>query len=161
SYLGGYATSFTVFAPGGSSTNTTSPFATNSASRNHTPAKVITDNVSYVRGDHTFNFGGDVDQYNFWTFSLGRLVPSITFGTDSNDPAQVNGMFAAANFPGSSATDVTNAQNLYALLTGRVISVAASAFVSETSGKYTYLGDFTDRNRQRTAGIYGQDSCRL
>ena len=159
SYLGGYATSFTVFAPGGSSTATTSPFATNSSSRNHTPAKVVVDNVSYVRGNHTFNFGGDVDQYNFWTFSLGRLVPSVTFGTDTTDPA--NSMFVAANFPGSASADLTNAAALYALLTARVTSVAASAFVSETTGKYTYLGDFTDRNRQRTVGIYGQDSWRL
>jgi hypothetical protein len=162
SYLGGYATSFTVFAPGNNST--TSPFATNSASRNHTPAKVITDNLSYVRGDHSFSFGGDVAQYNFWTFALNRFVPAVTFGLDSNDPASA-AIFCSTctpvNFPGASATDITNAQNLYALLTGRVTSVAANAYVSEETGKYTYLGDFTDRNRQRTAGIYGQDSWRL
>src|ERR1051326_9214420 len=156
-YLGGYATSFSVFGPGGNSTS--SPFATNSASRNHTPAKVILDNLSYVRGNHTMNFGTDVDQYNFWTFSLGRLVPSVTFGLDSTDPA--SSMFVAANFPGASATDLTNAGNLYALLTGRVTAVTANAFVSELTGKYTYLGDFTDRNRQRTVGLYGQDAWRV
>jgi len=157
SYLGGYATSFTVFSPGGN--NTTSPFATNSASRNHTPAKVITDNVSYVRGNHTMSFGGDWAQYNFWTFSLNRFVPAVTFGLDSTDPAA--SMFVSANFPGAAAADLTNAGNLYSLLTGRVTSVAANAYVSEITGKYTYLGDFTDRNRQRTLGFYGQDSWRL
>ena len=48
-----------------------------------------------------------------------RIVPEFTLGFDTgSDPA--NGLFTAANFPGSTSTDLTNARNLYALLTGRV-----------------------------------------
>ena len=43
-------------------------------------------------------------------------------------------MFTPANFPGASAADLTRAQNLYALLTGRVSSVTGNARIDEDSG---------------------------
>jgi len=157
STLGGFNTSFTVFNPGGN--NTSSPASGSSSSRNNAPSLVLLDNLSYVKGDHTLNFGVDLAQHKSWSFSVTRVVPAITFGLDTNDPASA--MFTAANLPGASATDLTNARNLYALLTGRVTTITASAFTSEDTGKYTYLGDFTQRSRQRTAGFFAQDSWRF
>jgi carboxypeptidase family protein len=171
--LGGFNTSFTVFSPGGS--NTSSPASGSSSSRNHAPSKVLLDNLSYVRGNHSFNFGVDYAQYNGYSFSINRVVPGITFGLDTNDPANASsvGMFTTCTvvppapvpptcqFPNASSTDLTNAKNLYALLTGRVTQISASAFTSEETGKYTYLGDFTQRVRQRTLGFYGQDAWRF
>ncbi|MGH9971998.1 MAG: carboxypeptidase regulatory-like domain-containing protein, partial [Pyrinomonadaceae bacterium] len=156
--LGGFNPSFTVFNPGGN--NTSSPASGSSSSRNHAPSLVLLDNLSYVRGDHSFNFGVDLAQHSSWSFSVQRVVPAITFGLDTNDPAN-SAMFVLANFPGASNTDLTNAKNLYALLTGRVTTISANAFTSEETGKYTYLGDFTQRTRQRTAGFFAQDSWRI
>jgi len=158
--LGGFNPSFTVFAPGNNSTN--SPASGSSTSRNHAPSKVLLDNLSYVRGNHSFNFGVDYAQYNSYSFSIARVVPAITFGLDTNDPA--NAMFTTGttgNFPGASATDITNAKNLYALLTGRVTTITATALRSEETGKYTYLGPFIQRVRQRTLGFYAQDAWRF
>lgn len=157
SSLGGFNPSFTVFNPGGN--NTSSPASGSSSSRNHAPSLVLLDNLSYVTGNHSLNFGVDLAQHSSWSFSVARVVPAITFGLDTNDPA--NAMFVSANFPGASSTDLTNAKNLYALLTGRVTTITASAFTSEETGKYTYLGDFTQRTRQRTAGFFAQDSWRI
>jgi hypothetical protein len=156
--LGGFNVSFGVFAPGGNTLS--SPASGSSSSRNHAPAKVLSDNLSYVRGNHSFTFGGEYAQYNAYSFSVSRVVPAITLGLDTNDPANT-AMFAAANFPGASSTDITNAKNLYALLTGRVTTITASAFTNEETGKYTYLGDFIQRVRQRTVGVYAQDSWRM
>jgi Carboxypeptidase regulatory-like domain len=156
--LGNFNPSFTVFAPGGNTT--TSPASGSSSSRNNAPAKVLLDNLSYVTGNHSFNFGTDIASYNSYSFSIARVVPAITFGLNANDPANA-AMFISSNFPGASGTDITNAGNLYALLTGRVTTITASAFTSETTGKYTYLGDFTQRVRQRTAGFYAQDAWRF
>ncbi|MDQ3174634.1 MAG: TonB-dependent receptor, partial [Acidobacteriota bacterium] len=156
--LGGFNPSFTVFNPGGN--NTSSPASGSGSSRNNAPSLVLLDNVSYVRGDHSFNFGVDLAQHSSWSFSVQRVVPGITFGLDTNDPANA-AMFAAANFPGASSTDINNAKNLFALLTGRVTTISANAYTSETTGKYTYLGDFTQRTRQRTAGFFAQDSWRF
>ena len=162
SVLGGFNPSFTVFNPGGNNTN--SPASGSSSSRNHAPSMVLLDNLSWVKGDHTFNFGVDLAQHKAWSFSITRVVPAITFGLDTNDPAS-NAMFASSitgtNFPGASSTDITNARNLYALLTGRVTTITASAFRSEETGEYTYLGDFTQRARQRTAGFFAQDTWRF
>ena len=49
-------------------------------------------------------------------------------------------MFNTTNFPGSSTTDRTNAQNLYATLIGSVTSVQATARLDGTTGKYIYNG---------------------
>ena len=156
--LGGFNTSFTVFNPGAN--NTSSPASGSGSSRNHAPSLVLLDNVSYVRGDHSFNFGVDLAQHSSWSFSVNRVVPAITFGLNTDDPAN-SAMFASANFPGASSTDITNAKNLYALLTGRVTTITANAYTSETTGKYTYLGDSIQRTRQRTAGFFAQDSWRF
>lgn len=155
--LGGFNTSFTVFAPGGNTL--TSPASGASSSRNHAPAKVLLDNLAYVKGNHSFNFGVDYAQYNSYSQSITRVVPAITFANNSNDPA--SSLFVAANFPGASSTDLTNAGNLYALLTGRVSAITATAQTDEESGKYTYLGAGISRVRQRTLGFYGQDAWRF
>lgn len=155
--LGGFNPSFGVFAPGGNTLS--SPASGVSSSRNHAPAKVLLDNLSYVRGNHAFNFGVDYAQYNSYAFSITRVVPAVTFANNSNDPAST--MFVAANFPGSSSTDLTNAGNLYALLTGRVSAVTATAQTDEETGKYTYLGAGINRVRQRTIGAYAQDAWRF
>jgi len=169
--LGGFNTSFTVFAPGGNSTS--SPASGSSSSRNNAPSLVLIDNLSYVRGNHSLNFGVDLAQHKSYSFSISRVVPAITFGLNANDPANAAsvGMWttcantppipSTCQFPGASTTDITNAKALYALLTGRVTVITASAFTSETTGKYTYLGDFTQRTRQRTAGFYVQDAWRF
>lgn len=157
SIFGGVAPSFTVFAPGGNSTS--SPFAGTSSSRNGTPVKVLLDNLSYVKGNHTLNFGSTFTQINTYAFSINEVVPTVTFGLNTNDPAAA--IFTAANFPNSNATDITNAQNLYALLTGRVTAVSGNAYLGETTGKYTYLGDYTERMRQRVMGTYVQDAWRF
>ena len=155
--LGNFNPSFGVFAPGGNTLS--SPASGSSSSRNHAPASVLLDNLSWVRGNHSLNFGVDYARYHSYSFSISRVVPAITFANNSNDPAST--MFVAANFPGASATDLTNAGNLYALLTGRVSAITASAFTSETTGKYTYLGDFTQRAQQKTLGFYAQDAWRF
>ncbi|MFN0123143.1 MAG: TonB-dependent receptor domain-containing protein [Blastocatellia bacterium] len=70
-------------------------------------------------------------------------------------------MFNTNNFPGASATDLTNARNIYATLTGRVTNISANAILNEKSLQYTYLGANVQRGRQREYGIYGSDAWRV
>jgi hypothetical protein len=69
-------------------------------------------------------------------------------------------MFTTGNFPGSSSTDLTNAKNIYAVLTGRVTAITANANLAE-NGKYVYAGPSTQRYQQRETGSYAQDSWRV
>jgi outer membrane receptor protein involved in Fe transport len=70
-------------------------------------------------------------------------------------------MFSVANFQGASNTNLADARNLYAVLTGRVTAINANAILSETTGKYTYLGKDVDRYRQRQMGYFAQDAWRI
>ena len=69
-------------------------------------------------------------------------------------------MFNATNFPGSAGTDRTAAQNLYAVLTGRVTQIGANARLG-TDGQYTYLGDSTALGRLRQSDLFIQDNWRM
>jgi hypothetical protein len=159
SILGGFNVLFQNFSPGGNTLTNPSPSTTASSSRNHAPANIISDNLSWVLGNHSLSFGGEYARYHSYAFSIARVIPRIDFGIDSADPA--NGLFNTTNFPGASSTDLTNARNLYGLLMGRVTAITASAFTNEDTGKYKYLGDFIQRVQQKTLGFYGQDSWRL
>ena len=83
-------------------------------------------------------------------------VPTINFGIVVERPGL--GMFTPANFPGASTASLTNAQALYAVLTGRVSEIGGNARLDE-AGKYVYLGEGVQRTAcdkwirsRRTAG---------
>ncbi len=135
-----------------SATNTTVP------SRRNPLLRDFSDTLSWTRGAHSFTFGGQFTQLNL-TLQNQTLVPSIVFGIDTNDPANV--MFTSANFPGASSADITRAANIYAVLTGHVTAINATARLNEKTGKYEYLGIGVQRGRQRELGFFAQDSWRV
>ncbi len=135
----------------------TSATVSTSPSRRNAPVKSFTDTVTWTKGAHSMSFGASLTNINFWSWSQAQ-VPSITLGTDATDPA--NSLFTTANFPGASATDLTNARNIYAVLTGRVTQIGASAILNEKTLEYTYLGANVQRGRQREYGLFAQDSWR-
>jgi hypothetical protein len=134
------------------------PNAVRSASRRNSPVKQFSDNLTWVKGSHTMSFGGAFTQINTWADSLNQLVPALTFGVNTSDPA--NSLFVAGNFPGASSTDISAAAALYAVLTGRVTAISGTAYLSEDA-KYAPLGNYVERIRQREFGLYGQDSWRV
>jgi hypothetical protein len=127
-------------------------------SRRNAPVWQFTDTLNWTRGSHSMSFGGTFTQINFWSWSQAA-VPGITLGVDATDPA--NAMFNTTNFPGASGTDLTNARNIYAVLTGRVTAITANAILNEKSLEYTYLGENVQRGRQREFGLFAQDSWRV
>jgi hypothetical protein len=102
--------------------------------------------------------GGTWTQINFLLES-GNVVPTVGFGVASADPA--NAMFNTTNFPGASSTDLTNARNLYAVLTGRVTAINGAALLNGSTGQYEYMGRATRLARMREAGFFVQDSWRV
>src|SRR5205814_8259576 len=67
--------------------------------------------------------------------------------------------FSTANIPGASNADLTNARNIYAVLTGRITQISANANLDET-GKYVYNGASVQRYQQRETGFFAQDAWR-
>jgi len=143
-----------LFAAAGITNATTTP----SSSRRNPLLREFSDTLSWTRGSHNMSFGGQFQQLNLTLHSRPGLAPNIGFGVNANDPAAT--MFTTANFPGASAANLTAAQGIYAVLTGRVTSIAANAVLDEETGKYIYLGESVNRGRQREFGIFAQDSWR-
>ena len=135
----------------------------NTSSRRNTPTRTFSDNVNWIKGNHSFNFGGEFTQINYFARDINQVVPSVTFGIASGDPIEsifFDSAVAPTVFPGASATQLNEASQIYALLTGRVVQIAQTAFLDE-DGKYNLLGQQTSRFRQREFGFFAQDAWRL
>ncbi len=135
----------------------TSATRTLSHSRRNAPLWHFGDTLNWTQGTHTLSFGGSFTQINVWLFSQ-TAAPEIDFGVNTSDPA--NALFTATNFPGAAAADLNRARGIYSVLTGRVISIAANAQLSEKNGQYVYLGERVQRGRQRELGFFAQDAWR-
>ena len=69
-------------------------------------------------------------------------------------------MFTTGNFPGASSTQLSDAANLYAILTGRVSSITTSQVLNEQSKPYG--PNYTvDRDRMREFSLYAQDAWKV
>ncbi len=130
--------------------------------RRNSPVFDYSDIVSWSRGAHSLTFGGQYTRIGLFNQNQ-TVVPSITFGLATGDTALTT-MFSsasiAANFPNASTANITAAQNLYAVLTGRVTAVTANASLDEASNQYKYLANRNQRIRQKEFGFFAQDSWR-
>ena len=133
-----------------------------STSRRNTPTKGISDNLTYIRGTHSLNFGGSFLRINSFTEAAGtQIANQVVFGLASGDPVSTGGtnIFTTTNFTGANSTQLGQAQSLYAYLTGRVSSIARSASL-DSDGKYVFDA-FREYNHQNEFAFYGQDSWKI
>jgi hypothetical protein len=119
--------------------------------------RIIDDTFTWIKGGHSFAFGSTFTQGDLWIDNQ-QIVPSITFGLVTGDPAI--GLFSPTNFPNASTTDINNARGLYSLLTGHVSSVVGDARLTPEGDKYVYLGTGEARARLREFDFFAADSWR-
>jgi hypothetical protein len=115
--------------------------------------------LNWQKGSHSLTLGGGAFLGRAWS-DAQQVVPGIDLGMDTtNDPAAP--LFVTDNFQGASGAQLTDARQLYALLTGRVIEVSGQAALDPDTNRYSFLG------RRRRAGkldlysAYIQDSWRI
>jgi hypothetical protein len=149
---GNNATGIAVFGING-------PTTVNTPSRRNPLFRQFSDTLSWTRGAHSLVFGGQIIETKL-TFNQQTLTPTINFGVDTNDPANTL-MFNTTNFPGAGTTDLNNARNLYAILTGRVTAINANARLDEETGQFVFLGQAFERSHQKEFGFFAQDSWRV
>ena len=140
-----------------------SPVASVSGSSRRTaPVRELHDNVSLLKGSHMLTFGVDISQFNLWYQTVGTsVIPQMSFsGLQSGDPVNTGstGIFTTANFPGASSTNLADARNMYALMTGRIASISRSVAYNGTSYGPTVP---TERDRQWEWGAFVQDTWRI
>lgn len=140
------------------------PFATTGASDNSrtSPTYDFTDNLTWIRGNHSMTFGGQYKIIKIDSTSINQKVPGVSFGVTSNDPvdAVFTGTGSGATLPGASAAELAAAKSLYALLTGRVTDIIGNAFLTDDR-QYKFLGEQRVAAKQSVYGLYAQDSWRI
>ncbi|MBZ5496278.1 MAG: carboxypeptidase-like regulatory domain-containing protein [Acidobacteriia bacterium] len=141
----------------------TNVYRSSSPSRRDPPYVLFEDTINWMRGPHSFSFGGTFSNTGMWTFSQ-TVVPSIGFGVDTTfDPARIlfDSVNGPVNFQGASNTQISTARDIYGVLTGRVDSIGGSAVLNEITNKYAFNGPNVTRSHQRELGLFAQDSWRM
>jgi hypothetical protein len=150
---GGYGLSFPAASSVGTSpTHTVSPAPRNTTTWN------VDNTLNWLKGAHSLSMGGGyagvLQRNNSYT-----VVPNVILGFDTtNDPAR--GMFNTTNFPGATNGQLTEARNIYGLLTGRVTGINGTARLDSASGQYIYNGDLKRLSRQDNFSAFIQDQWR-
>jgi hypothetical protein len=158
---GGFNLNFNGACCGNNNAGLANAASTTGFSSREASTKVIDDTLDWIKGTHSVRFGASVTRADLWLKNQ-TLVPQVNFGIPTGDPADVmfNTANSSTNFPGASSGTVTNARNMYALLTGHINSITATARVSDSSGQYEYLGLGTQRARMWEYGFFAQDTWR-
>ncbi len=154
---GGYRLNFNG-ACCGTNAQLTNPGLNSTQQSREASTRVIENIATWLKGKHNVSFGGTMVQADVWLENQ-TLVPTANFGLLATEPADA--MFNAATLPGASATDITQAKNLYAMLTGRVTQLAGDARINAAGDHYVPLGLSRAEGRMREVNVFVADSWRV
>ncbi len=133
--------------------------APNAQSRNASTIRAE-NTLSWLKGAHSISMGASFERVDVW-LKFRATVPTIGFGMVATDPALTLGFFNATNIPGADGAQLTAARNMYALLTGRVNSLAGTARIDSATGQYVFSGLGLEEGRLDDYGFFVQDSWRV
>jgi hypothetical protein len=124
--------------------------------------RILENTLSYLKGTHNVQAGFAFTRADVWLENQ-QFVPTITFGLDTNDPAQ--GIFSANALAAVGGASLSNAQladarELYAVLTGRITEIGGQLQLNEDTNKYQYLGLGVQRARLEDYGFFVADTWR-
>ncbi len=121
----------------------------------------VDETLSWQKRSHSLTFGGSLFLGRAWE-DAQMMVPGISLGFNTTlDPA--NSMFtggATGNFRDASAGQLTDARQLYAILTGRVTAVTGQAALDPNTEEYTFLGPRRRAGNMDEYSLFLQDSWR-
>ena len=121
--------------------------------------RLIENTLSWLKGSHTLSMGASYTRLGIWV-QIWDAVPAINFDVLNGDAARA--IFDnAANFPGSSSGQRTDARELYALLVGSVSAINGTARVDAATGDYVYNGRNFQEGRLQQFDTFLQDNWRI
>lgn len=121
------------------------------------------DAMTWEHGAHTFTFGGSWyrEQDHYWNPPAG--YPTYNLGLATGDPA-INAFTNTgknATLPGASSAEQAEAQQLYAVLTGRISEVSGESPYSIKNKSYGtpgQIGEYPLDELSNAVGIFAEDS---
>lgn len=142
----------------------TTPYSRNSFSARTSPTDDVTNSLTWTKGTHVLNFGGQFKRIRLVDTAQGRIVPTISFGIDSSgtNPTEtaLRNAFSTTTLPGATTAQLDSARALYATLIGHVTGFTSTALLND-AGQYILNGIQTRTDKQFTYGLYAQDSWKL
>lgn len=124
------------------------------------PVYNLFDNLHWTKGAHQFSFGGNMIRTTMHQGTLGSAgIPTYRFGLAASDPAL--NLFNSTTLPGISSSSLSDAQNLYALLTGRISSVTDVVNVDAATHNYVPFQPVVLKELMTSFGLYFADSWRV
>jgi hypothetical protein len=125
------------------------------------PVFNASDTVSWQKHAHTMNFGFSWwrEQDHYYNGVLGW--PAISLGLTATDPA--SNAFSGSSMPGASTADISGAQELYAVLVGRINAVTGNYTYNQKTNSYGegQIGAYNLDEVQKSYGLFFQDSYRF
>ena len=132
----------------------------NAFSSRSSPTRDFSDNVTWIKQNHTITFGGQLKNIQTISDSVSPIRSTVSFGVISPQDTAVLTAFSAATLPGASAAEIANAQALYATLTGRVSGYTSTVRL-DADGTYKLNGARHFEISEGTNGVFAQDSWRV
>jgi hypothetical protein len=142
----------------GTGAQLTNPGLAATPSSREAGTRVLEDSATWLKGNHNISFGGSLVQTTVWLQNQ-TLVPTATFGLQATEAAAA--IFNANSLPGASAADITQAQTLYAMLTGRLTTLGGDARITASGDEYVPLGQSRAEGQMREFNFYVADSWRM
>ncbi|WP_446742634.1 carboxypeptidase regulatory-like domain-containing protein [Silvibacterium acidisoli] len=124
------------------------------------PVMNVADSISWQKGDHSIKFGGSWNREQDHYYNNPAGFPNIVLGLAGGDPAA--NAFTTGTMPGASTSNIGEAKQLYAVLTGRVSSVYGQFPYSAKTGAYEQtIGSYNLDEVQGQWALFAQDSWRV
>ena len=118
----------------------------------------FSDNVSWLRGNHSFRFGGSLQRVYVENFAWAGTIPSFGVGIGLDSQFGLDQSFFPGGIPGD---EVGLAQQLLATVAG-IIGIGSQTFNSNDSSVGYVPGQEQRRNYRLNSGaLYFQDNWRL
>jgi carboxypeptidase family protein len=128
------------------------------------PVINFSDSVTWVKGVHTVNFGMDFYREQDHYYNAPDGIPNVSLGLVAGDPATNDFNTALAS---ESAADLSNAEQLYSIIVGRVANITpvGSGYPLDLK-THQYLNSapgqsFNLDELQKAWGLYIQDSFKF
>lgn len=126
------------------------------------PVFNLSDTVSWMKGKHAMSFGMSWyrEQDHYWNAPLG--FANYNLGLVNGDPAL--SAITDTNLPGASTAELLEAQQMYAILSGRLASVTGQTAYDPKTGGYAAPGTVSAYNLdelQKAWGLFFQDSYKV
>ncbi|HKW65359.1 MAG TPA: TonB-dependent receptor [Candidatus Acidoferrum sp.] len=124
------------------------------------------DNVSWQKGKHLLNFGFSYyrEQDHYDNAPAGFPFDAIGLVGADPDSSTISNYFTT-NFPNASQTDISNAEDLYSVIEGRISGVspggAGFPYDLKTKQYSTTVSGYNLNELQSAWGLFGQDAWRV